>query len=64
MRSHLAKFATGEKELRRNLEPGEVVHNFNPSTGKVEADGSLSLSTAWSTEQIPEQPSSGSEGNH
>jgi hypothetical protein len=33
-----------------------VVHVFNPSTWEAEADTSLSLRPAWSTEQVPEQP--------
>lgn len=32
-----------------------VVHNFNPSTWKAEADESLSLRPAWSTELIAGQ---------
>ena len=41
-----------------------VAHSFNPSTPVEEADGSLSLRLAWSIDQIPGQPSLGSEGNH
>ena len=37
-------------------------HTFNPSTGKAEAGGSLSLRPAWSKEQVQEHPSLGSEG--
>jgi hypothetical protein len=33
-----------------------VVHNFNPSTGEVEAGRSLSSRPAWSIEQVPGQP--------
>ena len=33
-----------------------VVQDFNPSTWKAEADDSLSLRPAWSTEQVPGQP--------
>ena len=32
-----------------------VAHAFNPSTWEAEADGSLSLRPAWSTEQVPGQ---------
>ena len=32
-----------------------VMHTFNPSTGKAEAGGSLSLRPAWFTKQVPEQ---------
>jgi hypothetical protein len=32
-----------------------LVHPFNPSAQEAEADGSLSLSLAWSTEQVPLQ---------
>lgn len=43
-RSHPAKFPTCEKELKKSLEPGVMVHTFNPSTGKVEVSGSLEAS--------------------
>jgi major histocompatibility complex class I len=33
-----------------SLEPGVVVHAFNPSTQEAEAGGFLSLRPAWSTE--------------
>ena len=41
-----------------------MVHTFNPNTQKAEAGGSMSLRAAWSREEIPEQPSLGSEENH
>lgn len=37
VRSNPAKFPNCNKELRKSLEPGTVVHAFNPGTGKVEA---------------------------
>jgi hypothetical protein len=33
-----------------------AAHTFNPSTQLVEAGGSLSSRSAWSTNQVPEQP--------
>ena len=41
-----------------------VVHIFNPDIQKAEADGSLSLRPALSTELVSGQPNLGSEGNH
>ena len=49
-KSYPAKFPTCEKELKECLEPGVVVHSFNPSTQKAEAGGSLSLKPSWSLE--------------
>jgi len=37
---------------------------FSPSTQKAEAGRSLSSRPAWSTEEVPKQPSLGREGNH
>jgi hypothetical protein len=34
----------------QNLEPGVVLHTFNPSTWEAEAGGFLSSRPAWSTE--------------
>ena len=33
-----------------------MAHAFNPSTQEAEAGGSLSSRSAWSTEQVLEQP--------
>jgi len=33
-----------------------LMHAFNPSTQEAEAGGSMSLTPAWSTELVPEQP--------
>ena len=63
-RSHQAKFPICEKELKKCLETGVVLHCFNPGTGKAEAGGALSLRPAWSAERVPEQPDLSSEGNH
>ena len=41
---------------KRKKEWAMVVHDFNPSTGKAEANGVLSSSLAWSTESVPGQP--------
>ena len=41
-----------------------MVHNFNPSTGKAEAGGTISLRSACSTEQVQDQQNLGSEGNN
>jgi hypothetical protein len=38
------------------IEPGLVVHTFNPSTWEAEAGGFLSLRPAWSTERVSGQP--------
>ena len=45
-RSHPAKFPICEKELKKSFQLGVVGHTFNPSTGKAEAGGSLSLRLA------------------
>ena len=37
---------------QKNLEPGVVVYTFKSSTGKAEADGSLSLRPAWSKDLV------------
>jgi hypothetical protein len=37
-------------QAKTNLEPGVVVHTFNPSTQEAEAGGFLSSRSAWSTE--------------
>ena len=37
-RSHPAKLPTSEKKLKRSLGSGIVVHAFDPSTQKAEAD--------------------------
>ena len=49
-------------ELKKSLEPGVMMHTFNPSIQKAEAGRSLSLRPAWSTEQVQGQSSLGSEG--
>jgi hypothetical protein len=36
--------------LKKESEPGVVVHTFNPSTWEAEAGGFLSSRPAWSTE--------------
>jgi hypothetical protein len=41
-----------------------MAHAFNHSTQETETGRSPSSSPAWSTEQVPEQPKVGSEGNH
>ena len=38
------------------MEPGVVVHAFNPSTWEAEAGGFLSSRPAWSTKLVPGQP--------
>lgn len=53
--SYPAKFPTFAKELKKSLEQGIVVNDFRPSTDEVEAveaDKSLSLKSALSTEQV------------
>ena len=40
-RAHPDYFPMCEKELKTSLEPGVVVHVFNPSTGKAEVSRSL-----------------------
>ena len=42
-RSHPAKLPSCEKELKKALGPGLVVHTFNPSTQEAEAGGSFQL---------------------
>jgi hypothetical protein len=37
------------KKKKKTLEPGNVVHAFNPSTREAEAGGFLSLRPFWST---------------
>lgn len=63
-RSHSAKPPNFEKELKKNSEPGMVVHFFNPNSPEAEADKSLSFRLTWATEQDPEKPSLHREGNH
>lgn len=41
--SHPAKFLTFEKELKKRLQPGMVVHAFSLSTLETEASISLSM---------------------
>jgi hypothetical protein len=41
---------------KMKIEPGVVVHAFNPSTWEAEAGRSLSSRPAWSTEWVPGQP--------
>jgi hypothetical protein len=43
------------EKLSKDLRYGwaVVVHAFNPSTWEAEADGFLSLRSAWSTEWVP-----------
>jgi hypothetical protein len=60
----LIKKFYNDKELKKCLCPGMVVHSFNPITQETEAWRSLSSRPASSTEQVPEQQSLGSEGNH
>jgi hypothetical protein len=36
--------------FKKKIQPGVVVHAFNPSTREAEAGGFLSLRPAWSTE--------------
>jgi hypothetical protein len=49
---------TGPKEMAQKLgmQPGVVVHSFNPSTQKAEAGRFLSSRPAWSTKCVPGQP--------
>ena len=51
-RSHLVKFPTCKKELKKSLELGVMVHAFNPSTLKGEVETYLSLRPTWSTKQV------------
>ena len=53
-----------EKELKKSLGPDLVVHIFNLSIQETEVCRSLSSRPTWSTKQVSEQPSLGSEGNH
>ena len=39
------------------------MHVFNPNTWETEADRSLSLKPAWSTECVPEQPAKATQTN-
>lgn len=52
-----------EKELKKSLGPGIVVHIFNSTAQKAETSGSQSSRPAWSTDQVLGQRSLGSEGN-
>jgi len=58
-RSHPAKLPTcgkqlkkSEKELKKSLGLGMVVHTFDSSTQEAEVGGSLSLRPVWSTDQV------------
>ena len=48
--TQLASLPTCEKDLKRSLWSGVVVHNFNPSTLEAEACKFLISRTAWSTD--------------
>jgi hypothetical protein len=41
---------TTATRVKESMQPGVVVHTFNPSTWEAEAGGFLSLSPGWSTE--------------
>jgi hypothetical protein len=53
-----------EKELQTSLGPGVAVPTFNLNTQETEACRSLGLRSVWSIEQVPEELSLSSEGNH
>ena len=55
-RAHLAKFLIYEKELKKSLKQGVVLH----ATQKAEASKFLHLRPVWSTDAISGQPSLGS----
>ena len=59
-KSYRAKFPTCEKELKKILKLGMVGHTFNGTQMEVNG-GNLRL--LWSTEQVAEQTSLGSEEN-
>jgi hypothetical protein len=50
---HDVKFS--ENQYKFYVEPGVVVHAFNPSTQETETGGFLSSRPAWSTKRVPGQ---------
>jgi hypothetical protein len=53
-RNPVSKTKNNNKKLQFILDV--MTHTFNPSTLEADMGESLSLRTAWSTEQVPKQP--------